>query len=235
MPKTTITQEFLKRLKPPISKTKEQYFDIELNGFMLEIKSTGTKTYYYRYRENSKQKMIRIGTTDKLNLEEAKRGYYELKESKSKAQTILQPQEPQTNPITFQQFYDNHYLPYIQTHIKSYETNISIFKNHILKELSNTKMSELKKPQVMQLHSNMTIKKNLSLATANKLLIFLSHAYHLSHEFELLPSDINPCKGIKHYELNNQRQIFLTNIQAKKLLSQVEQYNAPKNQDNVIA
>ena len=104
MPKVTISQEFLHKLKPPTSKSKEQYFDTELIGFMLEVKPTGTKTYYYRYREQSKQKMIRIGTTKELTLEEAKKSYYELKESKTKAHTIVQPQEPQINPITFQQF-----------------------------------------------------------------------------------------------------------------------------------
>ena len=52
------------------------------------------------------------------------------------AQTNPQEHSPQKEKplITFQEFYDTYYLPYIQTHIKSYETNISIFKNHILSE-----------------------------------------------------------------------------------------------------
>ena len=222
MPKLSITNEFLKRIKPPTTKPKEQYFDIDLNGFMLEVKSTGAKTYYYRYRENSKQKMQRIGTTDELTLEDAKKSYYELKENIAK-QSIAQPQEPQINPITFQEFYDTHYLPHIHTHIKSYETNISVFKNHILSHLANTPMKDLKKNQVMHYHSSMVKDKGLAPATANKFLVFLSNAYHLSHQFELLPSDINPCKGVKEFELNNQRQIFLTNTQAKRLLKYVQQ------------
>ena len=224
MPKLPITNEFLKKVKPPTTKQKEQYFDTELSGFMLEAKSTGAKTYYYRYREDTKQKMSRIGTTNELSLEDAKKRYYELKESIStttptQSQT---PQEPQINPITFKEFYTTHYLPYIQTHIKSYETNISVFKNHILNHLANTPMKELKKTQVMQYHSSMVQEKNLAPATANKFLIFLSNAYKLSHEFELLPSEINPCRGVKEYELNNQRQIFLTSPQAKRLLKEVE-------------
>ena len=57
MPKLAITNEFIKKIKPPTTKSKEQYFDSELNGFMLEIKSTGSKTYYYRYRANGKQNL----------------------------------------------------------------------------------------------------------------------------------------------------------------------------------
>ena len=123
--------------------------------------------------------------------------------------------------ITFQEFYDTYYLPYIQTHIKSYETNISIFKNHILSDLKDTPMLNLKKIDVMSLHSNMLHKKNLAPATANKLLIFLNSAYNLANTYELL-DDYNPCRGVKEYELNNQRQLFLSKAQAKRLLSEVE-------------
>ena len=142
--------------------------------------------------------------------------------SVSQSRYIQSNQEQQLNPITFQEFYDIHYLPYINTHIKSYETNISVFKNHILNHLANTKMVELKKATVMQLHSNMLHIKNLSPATANKFLIFLSNAYSLAHQFDLLPNEINPCRGVKEFELNNQRQIFLSKAQAKRLLSEVE-------------
>ena len=218
MPKLRLTTDFIKRLKPPTDKQKEQYFDSDLTGLMLEVKNTGSKIYYYRYREDNSQKMVRIGTTTDTTLQEAKVKYFELKENQDNPQPPPQPKEK--TPITFQEFYDTYYLPYIQTHIKSYETNISIFKNHILSDLSTTPMNELKKIDVMTHHSNMLHKKNLSKGTANKFLIFLSNAYKLANDFELL-QDYNPCKGVKEYELNNQRQIFLSKTQAKRLLQEV--------------
>ena len=219
MPKLRFTTDTIKRLKPPIDKSKVQYFDSELTGFMIEVKNTSSKTYYYRYRVNTSQKMIRIGTTTELNFQQAKEKYLELKEN----QTNPQEHSPQKEKplITFQEFYDTYYLPYIQTHIKSYETNISIFKNHILSDLKDTPMLNLKKIDVMSLHSNMLHKKNLAPATANKLLIFLNSAYNLANTYELL-DDYNPCRGVKEYELNNQRQLFLSKAQAKRLLSEVE-------------
>ena len=82
-------------------------------------------------------------------------------------------------------------------------------------------MLNLKKIDVMSLHSNMLHKKNLAPATANKFLIFLNSAYNLANTYELL-DDYNPCRGVKEYELNNQRQLFLSKAQAKRLLSEVE-------------
>ena len=218
MPKLRFTTDSIKRLKPPIDKSKVQYFDSELTGFMLEVKNTSSKTYYYRYRVNTSQKMIRIGTTTELNFQQAKEKYLELKEN----QTNPQEHSPQKEKplITFLEFYNSYYLPYIKAHIKSYETNISVFKNHILKDLSNTSMADLKKLDIKRLHNEMITIKNLSRATANKFLIFLSSAYKLANEFELLNS-YNPCRGIKEFELNNQRQIFLTQSQTKRLLNEV--------------
>ena len=218
MPKVKFTTEFLKKVKAPMDKSKEQYFDTDLTGFMIEVKNTGTKTYYYRYRVNASQKMIRIGTTTELNFQQAKEKYLELKEN----QTNQQEYSPQKEKplITFLEFYNSYYLPYIKAHIKSYETNISVFKNHILKDLSNTSMADLKKLDIKRLHNEMITIKNLSRATANKFLIFLSSAYKLANEFELLNS-YNPCRGIKEFELNNQRQIFLTQSQTKRLLNEV--------------
>ncbi len=161
MPKAKFTTEFIKRLKPPTDKQKEQYFDTDLTGFMIEVKNTGTKTYYYRYRVNNSQKMIRIGTTTELNFQQAKEKYLELKENQTNPQEPSQELQTstQTNNITFEQFYNTYYLPYIKTHIKSYETNISIFKNHILPDLKDTPMTSLKKIDVMSYHSNMIHKK----------------------------------------------------------------------------
>ena len=224
-----ITQEFIKKLTPPTAKAKEVYYDTELKGFILEIRNTGTKTFYYQSTIQGKRKMIKLGDTIELSVQEARAKCIELKKhNHATLQALQQPSQTQPiqvqeelNPITFQEFYSTHYLPHIKIHIKSYETNISIYKNHILPDLANTKMCELKKAQVMTMHSNMTQEKHLAPATANKLLVFLSHAYRLAHDLEILPKELNPCRGVKEYELNNQRQIFLTKLQTKRLLQEV--------------
>lgn len=117
MPKVVITNEFLKRVLPPTATSKEQYFDTELNGFMLEVKNSGSKTYYYRYREDGKQTMQRIGDAKELSLQEAKKRYFEIKADKDKEPTTQISKEEQINPITFKEFYEGYYLPYIKINL----------------------------------------------------------------------------------------------------------------------
>ena len=60
--------------------------------------------------------MIKLGDTIELTIEEARAKAIEIK--KHNHTTSTNPQEPQIDPITFKEFYDNYYLAYIQTHVK---------------------------------------------------------------------------------------------------------------------
>ena len=226
MAKVHITNNFVVKTMCKEDKIKEVFYDLELVGFLLEIRSNQTKTFYFQSSINGKRKMVKLGNYPSINASDAKLKCIELKDNINHVKQNINLIEFEKNlnnnqsNITFQEFYDNHYLPYIKAHIKSYETNISVFKNHILKDLNKTPMLELKKLDVKRLHNEMITIKNLSRATANKFLIFLSSAYKLANELELF-DNYNPCRGIKEFELNNQRQIFLSKTQTKKLLNEV--------------
>ena len=226
MAKVHITNNFVVKTMCKEDKIKEVFYDVDLVGFLLEIRSNQTKTFYFQSSINGKRKMVKLGNYPSINASDAKLKCIELKDNINHVKQNINLIEFEKNlnnnqsNITFLEFYDNHYLPYIKAHIKSYETNISVFKNHILKDLNKTPMLDLKKLDVKRLHNEMITLKNLSRATANKFLIFLSSAYKLANELELL-NNYNPCRGIKEFELNNQRQIFLSKTQTKKLLNEV--------------
>ena len=64
MPKVNITNTFAKKVKKPIEKTKEVYSDIQDTGLILEVRATGTKTFYYRYNEAGITHQKKIASTD---------------------------------------------------------------------------------------------------------------------------------------------------------------------------
>ena len=108
-------------------------------------------------------------------------------------------------------------------HIKSYETNISVFKNHILPKFRNSAMNDITKKDIMQLHSNMVQKKKLAPATANKVLIFISHAFNVAMQLEIKGIEVNPASKIKPYLLNNAREKYLTKEEAARLIEVINQ------------
>ena len=46
--KTNLTQPFVKRIECEAGKTKQEFYDNEIIGFMLEVRANGSKTYYIR-------------------------------------------------------------------------------------------------------------------------------------------------------------------------------------------
>ncbi len=225
--RTNLTKAFVKRAKCQNGKTKEEYYDKELTGFILEVRSSGAKSFNLRTTVNKKRISRKVGDAKVMDIEVARIKALKLKRALEEQKDILlgksAKSENKASTLTLGSFYEAYYLPHIKKHIKSYATNISVFKNHILPKFAKTPMNMIKKQDVMQLHCDMVQKKHLAKATANKVLIFLSSAYNVALEYEVEGVSQNPTKGIKEYKLNNQRQRYLTKEEAQRLLDAINQ------------
>jgi integrase len=224
--KTNLTQAFVKRVECEIRKTKQEFYDNEITGFILEVRSSGTKSYYVRVKGvNGKRTSTKIGDANVMDIKSARIKALKLKRAIEEGKDILLgdsiKSKNKASVITLGTFYNEYYLPYVQKHNKSYQANRSLFVNHILPVFKNIPMNEVKKAQIMKLHSDMTHKKKLAPATANKVLIFISHAYSLAKELEIEGVGINPASGVKHFEENNARERYITKEEAKRLLEAI--------------
>jgi hypothetical protein len=126
-----ITKAFTRAAKCEAGKSKQEFYDDALKGFMLEVKSNNRKTFYLRITtKDDKRQSIRIGDAAVLDADAARTKALKLKRAIEEGKEVMLdiPESVVIVP-TMLQFYDEHYLPYVQKHIKSYETNISVFKN----------------------------------------------------------------------------------------------------------
>ena len=74
MPKVNLRPAFVASPPLPKDKAKIDYFDSQLAGFLLEVRCTGTSTYYLRYRDKGGQiKQFRIGSPESISVEESRR------------------------------------------------------------------------------------------------------------------------------------------------------------------
>lgn len=218
-----ITKTFTRAAKCEEGKSKQEYYDDTLKGYMLEVKSNNRKTFYLRITTpDGKRQSIKIADAAVLDADAARTKALKLKRAIEEGkEVILDTPEPEFTVPTMQQFYDDYYEPYVQKHIKSYETNVSVFKNHILPLFGSAALHTIKKMDILKAHNDMIHKKHLAPATANKFLIFISHAFHLAIDVELQGITDNPAKGIKPFEENNERQRFITRRESKRLMLSV--------------
>jgi hypothetical protein len=63
-PKVQITSTFVIQAKCDPSKRKTDFFDMDLPGFMLEVRQSAGKTFYQRYRDaHGRERQYMIGST----------------------------------------------------------------------------------------------------------------------------------------------------------------------------
>jgi len=224
-----LTQAFVKRVKCPPDKTKVEYFDDELKGFLLDVRISGGKTYYLRLTtQEGKRKYHRIADASVLPLEEARLKAIKLKRSIEEGkEVVLAPQEVESKALSLLEFYHEHYLPYIQSHIKSWKCNDSTFRIHILPALGHHELKTISKAEIIKAHHTLLRSKKLKPSSANKFLTFLTHAYNVAIDLELEGIITNPLLQMKVAKVNNEKERYLNRFETQALMDAVTSSHNP--------
>lgn len=221
MPKAKLTNTFINKVVLSVNKPKIDYFDTELTGFMLEVRKSGNKTFYYRYTKDSKTVLHKLGNADTTTADEARR--LALKMKKAIATDTLESMFVKKSRVpTLQEFYDQHYIPHVKLHSSTWDKNQSTFTIHILPALGKYHMDEITIPQVSRVHREMILKKKLANGTANKVLTFLRHAYNLAMDLKITGISENPAAKVKHFE-EQHKERYLSKHEAKRLMKAVNE------------
>jgi len=218
MPDADITEKFVKRVKLPIDKNKVDYFDKTLKGFMLEVRSSGSMTYYYRYTHNGTTKMKKIASAAYMSSDKAREVVNELKRSKELDVTISLNPEKSTSTITLGTFFEEHYSPYIKASKKSSKDYHAFFHNHILPLWANTPMDKITRSMISKRHLSF-IQQGQNPASANKFLKLLSYAYNLALQWEIEGITHNPVLRVKKFKLQENMDRYLNKEEIQRLLS----------------
>ena len=148
MPKAKITNTFTRVTKVPLSTFKVLYSDIKDIGFVLEIRSSGTKTFYYRYNLHNKTYYKKLGTYPSVDANKARALVIKLKHNKESKKCISLESLSKNNTITLEKFYHDKYVPFLVTAKKSYRSDFNYFKTHILPNFGNYPMDTITKAAI---------------------------------------------------------------------------------------
>ena len=116
--KTNLTKAFVKRAKCQNGKTKEEYYDKELTGFILEVRSSGAKSFNLRTTVNKKRISRKVGDAKVMDIEVARIKALKLKRALEEQKDILlgksAKSENKASTPTLGSFYEAYYLPHIK-------------------------------------------------------------------------------------------------------------------------
>ncbi len=198
-----------------------EVYDSELRGFYVDVLASGRKSYRLRYRFEKKLRITTLGDARYMNAQEAR----EL------AHTILRQAKQGKDPLavassalgpTVQEFFLDKYMPYVKSYKRSWQSDLSMINNHIVKRCGKLRMGVASPADIAIFLEGMK-QSGYAAGTCNRALVLMRYGFELAirwGEPEILK---NPLKEIKNLRNDNRIERYLTLEQTGLLASAVEQ------------
>jgi integrase len=222
MPIVRLSPAFVRHAFCPPDHTKIDYFDAVMRGFMLEVRSSGGKTYYQRYTdERGRERQFKVGPADVLTLRQAKRKAIQIK-----AQAILggdpqkERQERRSIP-TLRAFIEDRYLPFVRTYKRSWQTDEIVLRVHVLPRLGHLFLDEITTERIIDVITTMR-GDDYAPGTVARVIVILRFLFNLARKWNVLKGNENPAAGIP-VPPDVQRNRFLDKSEIERLVETLAQ------------
>jgi integrase len=196
MPTVAFSANFVRQALCAMGRKKIDFFDAWQRGFMLEVRCSGGKTYYQRYTdERGRERQYKIGATNVLTLEQARR-----KARQVVAEALLgaDPQQKRRELRAVPRlslFVQERYLPYVRTYKNSWQTDETVLRIHILPELGHLALDEIKTDAIANLIYRMR-ESGYASGTMNRVIVILRYMYNLARKWKVPGGIDNPATGL---------------------------------------
>ena len=222
MPIVNLSAEISRKAVCPEGKNKIDYRDKTIKGFILEVRSSGNKTYALRYRDkHNRQCQYKVGNYGDMTFEKARKAA-EL----ARSQVVLGKDPAGDKRVkrrvpTLSYFIQFHYLPFIKQDKRSWKADDSMLRTHILPKFGKQHLDKISPQAISDFHHGM-VSKGLAKGTANRGLVLLKYMFNLALKWNTPGVTVNPAAGIKLFNANNARERYLTAEETQRLLTAVE-------------
>jgi integrase len=220
VPVVELTSAFVRHASCPPGQRKLDYFDSKQRGFLVEIRCSGRKTYYQRYcDERGRERQFKIGRADVLTSDQARRaGRSILARAVLGENPQLRRQELRSIP-SLSEFVTEKYLPFIKTYKRSWGTDETVLRIHVVPALGKMALDEITAEHIVALIAGMR-SDGYAVGTSNRVVMILRYMYNLAARWKVPGVPRNPTSGI---ELGQEahRNRFLTRAEAQRLVDAI--------------
>lgn len=207
----------LRELSCPADKTKENIWDAHCKGLMLELRESGGRTWYVRYVDaRGKQRQLRIGDAKVISLEQARKRTDELRGQIALGKDPAEEKAVLKQVPTLAAFVQERYMPFIKGYKRSWDTDESLLRNHLLPAFGHRYLDQIKKDDIVAMHHGRRA-AGAAPGSANRLLILMRYIFNLALKWETPGLSKNPTAGVPLLEENNKRERYLSQEEAQRL------------------
>lgn len=217
MPVVQLSAHFVRNAVCPPGKAKVDYYDSAIKGFILEVRSSGGRTFYLRYRDvRGKLRQHKIGDATAISYDKARQRAMRLRSEVELGGNPLEERKALRSVLTLAEFIRDIYVPHIQLHRRNFQSTLSFIKCHVLPRFGATHLDAITTDMVTEAHLDLRA-KGYALAQANKLPILLKVMFNLAKKNGLPGSQCNPANGVSLFTPNNAKERYLSSAETQRL------------------
>jgi len=123
---------------------------------------------------------------------------------------------------TLESFFLEKYIPYVKSYKRSWKTDFSMIRNHLVPQIGRKSMRYLSPPDIAIFVDHMK-QKGYAIGTINRALVLLRYGFELAIRWKEPGVEVNPVKEIKNIKDDNKLERYLCDKQAKVLMQAVAQ------------
>jgi integrase len=221
MPKVVLTSSLVQGSGCPPGTRRVDYFDSTFPGFFLEVRASGGKTFYQRYRdERGRERQFKIGSARVLTVSQARRKARSILASAILGNDPQQERKELREIPTLNEFVRESYLPFVKNAKRSWRTDETVLRIHILPKLGNLPLDQISDEDVADLLRRLRDAGYAS-GTTNRTLVLIRYIFNLGCKWGVSGCGKNPTAGLKTVP-DVCRERFLTNQEAQQLLSALD-------------
>lgn len=221
MPKADLDAVFVRNASCPVGKGKVDYYATEITGFLLEVRASGGKTYYLRYRDTrGRQCQYKIGDTKSISFDKARQAAMRIRSSVVLGGSPVEERALKKIIPTIAELFRNVYLPQLQQTRRNMGSDLSFWKTHLLPKFGKYHLDELTQQDIICAQQEMRA-AGYAPGTANKWIVQLRYMYNVAKKRKVPGTEKNPAAEIKQFAVEG-RERFLSADETELLRKAVE-------------
>lgn len=227
MPIVSLDAAFVRTTACPDGRRKVDYYDSTITGFVLECRTSGSKTYALRYRDaRGIQRQYKIGDTDSLSFDQARRKAEQVRSRVVLGENPAEDRTAKRAVPTIGECFREVYLPHLKATRRNFESDFSFWKIHLLPKFGDRHLDTLLQSDILEASSVM-LANGYSKGMANKWIVQLRYFYNVAKRAKVPGAESNPAAGIKQHAVDG-RERFLSPEETERLRVAVERSDNPQ-------
>lgn len=214
-----LSDDLVATLVCPPGRAHIEIFDTLMRGLYVDVLANGRMAFRVRYRLDGKKRAHTLGNARLLTVAEAR----DL--ARIALRKVIAGGDPKAVDLpidgpTIEYFYTRQYLPYVKSYKRSWDTDETMIRNHLIPALGDRAMGSLIPPDIARVVEAMRL-RNYAAGTINRVLVLLRYGYTLALRWHIDGVDSNPAKELKNLREDNKIERYLTPEQTTRLLEVV--------------